>query len=262
MPFDHTQVTDAPSIAVVVATHQAERHLATQLQSLTEQTERPTSVIVSDAGSTDRTVQIAEEFADRAPFPPLTLEPWGGFAPFTMTFRRALLDVIAFDRRVPGLAYPERTMQAEHWIYFLASCLGDTALRTAPLALHRQNGVPGPCALWLRVVAAVERQRTLRLASERRCAVARARATLLVEATESAHSDDTQRPLLESAARHWTQVARCEENRLALYHKPSLEQRFDKLLHNVADGTYRQVPRGTFRHTELARDLLSLWVPP
>jgi hypothetical protein len=41
-----------------------------------------------------------------------------------------------------------------------------------------------------------------------------------------------------------------------------LEERFDQLLRNVADGTYRRVNDGSFRHREIARDLLSLWVPP
>lgn len=353
MLSDRTSPSATPSltVAVVVATHQGERHLAEQLESLTRQSLPPTSVIISDAGSHDRTLQIAEEFADAAPFPvlirrqvepsdpaenllsaallattdlvalcgqadvwlpeklsestrpfaraevvlcahaallidarrrvrgrltqsiarsgtlpPRALDPWGDFIGSSMTFRRTLLDVIAPERRGADPDRPERSLTAERWIYFLASCFGEASLITEPLVLHRDSPPPGrPAklrALVLRVRTVLARQRSLAERSARRRDVARARAKLLVEAADNPCLRSDERARLRDAARHWTRTARSEENRLALYRESGLEGRFEQLLRNVADGTYRRVSDGSFRHREIARDLLSLWVPP
>ena len=57
-----------PSISVVMATHNGERFICQQLNSLLGQTAQIDELIVSDDGSTDRTLDILEEFAKNAPF--------------------------------------------------------------------------------------------------------------------------------------------------------------------------------------------------
>jgi glycosyltransferase involved in cell wall biosynthesis len=59
----------SPRISVVLATYNGARHLMEQLQSLVDQTRLPDELVISDDGSTDGTVALAEEFAGRAPFP-------------------------------------------------------------------------------------------------------------------------------------------------------------------------------------------------
>jgi glycosyltransferase involved in cell wall biosynthesis len=58
-----------PGISIALATHNGEKYLAPQLQSLVQQTKLPAELVISDDCSTDRTIEIATEFAERAPFP-------------------------------------------------------------------------------------------------------------------------------------------------------------------------------------------------
>jgi glycosyltransferase involved in cell wall biosynthesis len=55
-------------ITVVMATYQGERFIADQLASLAAQTRKPDSLLISDDGSTDATLAVAESFAMSAPF--------------------------------------------------------------------------------------------------------------------------------------------------------------------------------------------------
>jgi glycosyltransferase involved in cell wall biosynthesis len=57
-----------------MATYNGERYLPAQLESLVHQTILPGQLIISDDGSQDRTIEIAEEFARRAPFPTLLVK--------------------------------------------------------------------------------------------------------------------------------------------------------------------------------------------
>jgi len=50
----------APSVSVVIAAYNEQRHIRTLLDSLHEQTHPPLEVIVADDGSTDRTAELAE----------------------------------------------------------------------------------------------------------------------------------------------------------------------------------------------------------
>lgn len=59
----------SPRISVVLATYNGERYLREQLRSLVEQTRSPDDLVISDDGSTDGTVALAESFAAQAPFP-------------------------------------------------------------------------------------------------------------------------------------------------------------------------------------------------
>jgi glycosyltransferase involved in cell wall biosynthesis len=58
-----------PGISIALATHNGEKYLGPQLQSLARQTRLPAELVISDDCSTDRTVEVATEFARTAPFP-------------------------------------------------------------------------------------------------------------------------------------------------------------------------------------------------
>jgi glycosyltransferase involved in cell wall biosynthesis len=57
------------SISVALASHNGERHIGAQLDSLATQNCPPAELVVSDDCSEDRTVAIVENFARTAPFP-------------------------------------------------------------------------------------------------------------------------------------------------------------------------------------------------
>jgi glycosyltransferase involved in cell wall biosynthesis len=57
------------TISIALCTFNGEAFLPRQLQSLLEQTRRPDELIVCDDGSTDRTIEIVEQFAAASPFP-------------------------------------------------------------------------------------------------------------------------------------------------------------------------------------------------
>jgi glycosyltransferase involved in cell wall biosynthesis len=63
--------------SVILATFDGERHLAPLLESLRRQELPPYEVIVSDDGSTDRTLDIVRAFAASAPFPVVVTETRG-----------------------------------------------------------------------------------------------------------------------------------------------------------------------------------------
>jgi glycosyltransferase involved in cell wall biosynthesis len=55
-------------ISIAMATYNGERFLEEQLRTLGEQVKLPDEVVVCDDGSTDRTLEILVQFAERAPF--------------------------------------------------------------------------------------------------------------------------------------------------------------------------------------------------
>ncbi len=57
-----------PRVSVAMATYNGERFLAAQLKSIVAQTRAPLELVICDDGSTDGTVEIAEQFAQRASF--------------------------------------------------------------------------------------------------------------------------------------------------------------------------------------------------
>jgi glycosyltransferase involved in cell wall biosynthesis len=61
--------TDATRISVALCTYNGERFLETQLASILSQSRLPDELVLCDDGSQDRTLAIAESFAERAPFP-------------------------------------------------------------------------------------------------------------------------------------------------------------------------------------------------
>lgn len=54
------------SVGVIVATYNGEKYIAAQLRSLYAQTQLPDVILVSDAGSTDATIKICEQFSGAA----------------------------------------------------------------------------------------------------------------------------------------------------------------------------------------------------
>jgi glycosyltransferase involved in cell wall biosynthesis len=58
-----------PGVSVALATFNGEKYLAPLLDSLARQSRPPAELVISDDRSTDRTVEIAQAFAARAPFP-------------------------------------------------------------------------------------------------------------------------------------------------------------------------------------------------
>jgi glycosyltransferase involved in cell wall biosynthesis len=57
------------TISIAMATYNGERFLREQLDSLAAQTRLPDELVVSDDGSSDRTLEIVREFSRTAPFP-------------------------------------------------------------------------------------------------------------------------------------------------------------------------------------------------
>jgi glycosyltransferase involved in cell wall biosynthesis len=57
------------TISVVLCTYNGERFLPAQLESICAQTRQPDEMIVNDDVSTDRTIEIIEDFSKKAPFP-------------------------------------------------------------------------------------------------------------------------------------------------------------------------------------------------
>lgn len=62
-------MTIKPTISVAMATYNGERFLQEQLDSFVEQSRKPDELVVTDDGSTDRTLEILRDFQGKAPFP-------------------------------------------------------------------------------------------------------------------------------------------------------------------------------------------------
>jgi glycosyltransferase involved in cell wall biosynthesis len=86
------------TIAVVMTTFNGEEWLEAQLQSISSQTRLPERLVISDDGSTDRTVEIARRFARDAPFDVVLLEgPRAGVGEnFWFATKHAGTEVIAW----------------------------------------------------------------------------------------------------------------------------------------------------------------------
>jgi glycosyltransferase involved in cell wall biosynthesis len=57
------------NVSIALATYNGARWLRDQLESLACQTLLPCEVVVSDDQSTDRTLEVVEQFSASAPFP-------------------------------------------------------------------------------------------------------------------------------------------------------------------------------------------------
>ena len=66
----HGADAEAPlRVSVAMATYNGERFLEAQLESIARQTRLPAELVVTDDGSSDRTLEILEAFGREAPFP-------------------------------------------------------------------------------------------------------------------------------------------------------------------------------------------------
>lgn len=69
MKTQFTNTAIDAQVSVAMATYNGEKYIREQLESIARQTLLPAELVITDDGSTDATLQIAEEFAGAAPFP-------------------------------------------------------------------------------------------------------------------------------------------------------------------------------------------------
>lgn len=65
----HASSAAQPRISVAMATFNGEKHIQEQLDSIARQTLLPIELVITDDGSTDKTLNIVDSFAVTAPFP-------------------------------------------------------------------------------------------------------------------------------------------------------------------------------------------------
>ncbi len=66
---EFTHADPMPRISIAMATYNGERFIREQLESIARQSLLPIELVVTDDGSTDRTMEIVEAFSLSAPFP-------------------------------------------------------------------------------------------------------------------------------------------------------------------------------------------------
>jgi glycosyltransferase involved in cell wall biosynthesis len=137
--------TDKQDVSVVLATYNGGPFLAEQLASLAAQTRLPAELIISDDGSSDDTLPIAEDFRSKAPFPvsirrnPVRL---GYGENFLQAAQQARGEFIAFCDQ-DDIWYPDKLACALEQIRATGACLHVHAARLidetgAPLGEFRQ----------------------------------------------------------------------------------------------------------------------------
>jgi glycosyltransferase involved in cell wall biosynthesis len=88
-----------PGVSIALATFNGEKYLSPQLASLAGQTVLPAELVICDDGSVDRTIALAQEFAESAPFPVRIIRNESGLG-YRANFMRAAafcrLELIAF----------------------------------------------------------------------------------------------------------------------------------------------------------------------
>jgi len=63
-----------PNLSIALATFNGERYLRAQLESIAKQTFIPSELVVADDGSSDATLALVRDFAEKAPFPVRIIE--------------------------------------------------------------------------------------------------------------------------------------------------------------------------------------------
>lgn len=103
------------SISVALCTYNGERFLASQLDSIKQQTRLPDELLVCDDCSTDKTVGMLEEFACSAPFP-VTINRNERNIGFVANFQQAILlckgGLIALSDQ-DDIWYPQRLERSQ-----------------------------------------------------------------------------------------------------------------------------------------------------
>lgn len=147
------------TISVAMCTHNGARYLNEQLASVLAQTRQPDELVVSDDGSADETLSIAEAFAARAAFPVKVLraqEHLGSTRNFERALRHCRGDLVALsdqdDRWKPRRL--ERSLAA-------LESRPDAVLLFANGHLIDEHGEQLPGSLWQRFGFAGERLQRL-----------------------------------------------------------------------------------------------------
>jgi hypothetical protein len=97
--IDNQEHDECNRVCIVMTTFNGELYLEDQLRSIASQTLLPNEMIVSDDGSTDRTIEILKDFAKSAAFPVkinLNLIRLGFSENFFQTVRKSSSQLIAF----------------------------------------------------------------------------------------------------------------------------------------------------------------------
>lgn len=92
-PVDDIEQSGTPSVSVAMCTYNGAAYLSDQLDSIRNQTLRPTQILISDDGSSDASAQISKDFQHETPEINVVL-----FAGRRLGFASNFLDVM---RRVP-----------------------------------------------------------------------------------------------------------------------------------------------------------------
>ena len=157
MATTHARVNDEP-ISVALATYEGERFLQDQLESLARQTRLPAELVVYDDCSTDRTVQLVEEFARTSPF-----EVRLHRNPERMGFATTALSAAA-QCTAPLVAFCD---QDDVWLKNkLAVCSEVLAQRDTLLVMHSSVVVDASLKPTGRVYPSLPRRRWERLAGD------------------------------------------------------------------------------------------------
>lgn len=99
-----------PGISVAMCTYNGQDFLASQLQSIANQTRLPDELIISDDGSTDSTLDLLSQFSKEAPFPVhihQNVKNLGVAGNFTQTIDRCQNEFIALVDQ-DDIWFPER----------------------------------------------------------------------------------------------------------------------------------------------------------
>jgi glycosyltransferase involved in cell wall biosynthesis len=135
-------------ISVALCTYNGARFLEEQLESILRQTRLPDELILSDDGSMDRTLAIAQEFASRASFPVKILdgpERVGSTGNFERAIRCCRGDLIALSDQ-DDRWHPERLARS----ISAFERQPDTVLVFTNGTLIDETGAPLPGSLWQR----------------------------------------------------------------------------------------------------------------
>jgi glycosyltransferase involved in cell wall biosynthesis len=135
-------------ISVALCTYNGARFLEEQLETILRQTRLPDELILSDDGSTDRTLAIAQEFASRASFPVTILtapERLGSTGNFERAIRHCRGDLIALSDQ-DDRWHPERLARSAS----IFETQMDTVLVFTNGSLIDERGRPLAGSLWQR----------------------------------------------------------------------------------------------------------------
>ena len=212
------------------------------------------ATIVDTAGAT--VGLFAQNIGKRTVLTPLTLPPWGVFYGFSMVFRRDVFDIIDADDRGGHTFEWQGLLSHDLWIYFIAASLGRVAVDPQPLALYRRhdkNETPDLKGSLIRSLS-----KYLGIAAHqnlRRDSVAAHRSKILMDLSES-ESPSRLREYAKAASTYWDRIALFEADRINIYTRNRIHNRFFLCLKLLYEGGYRSYRRGGLSWRLFLKDLL------